>query len=781
MLRSYFIVGLRGFLRNKLTSFINVFGLMLGLTTGIIIMLMMVFAFGANKFHKNYEEIHIIEMNQVFAGTIYTNAATSPLLGPALQKALPQLKDVVRTVDGGQSVTAYGDKSLYQKSMFAEPNMFQMMTFPALAGDPVKALRQAGGVVLTETAARRLFGSGTAMGKTIVLDNNWPLKVGAVVKDQPLNSTIQFDLVVPYTFYEKLNPWAANWNYRLAQTWLQLRPGTNVESLNRQMTALLLKNSSLKQVSLFAYPIARLELYDNFKDGKPFWGKAYLFISIGILAFLTLLIACINFMNLSTAIAERRAREVGVRKVLGASRRIIIGQFLGEAVLLAMAALVVSVWLAYISLPWLAAFSKLPLRDEFGKPLVWVLLVAIGVLTGLMAGSYPALYLSRFQPAKVLKKLMSTGRRGAFLRKSLVTVQFVISIFLVVVTIVTWKQLHYLENRPLGYDAANLVDIAVDGKLPEQYDVFKAGVRNMPGIVGVTGSTSNLLDAGNNQLLLDWPGRQTGQELIIPNMTVQYDWTKTTGLTMVEGRDFSADYGTDTSACLLNQAAVRKMNLKEPVIGVTVGGKKVIGVLQDFVFNTSGGPVPPLIVYLRIQQPYHFLIRLADDGQWKAHLAQMEKTARTLNPGFPFVWQFLDEEHQRGYKNDFGVNQLATVFAVLAILISCLGLFGLASFAVERRAKENSIRRVLGARPGDLWWTLAADMLKPVSIGIIIATALAVITCSASLRISEYHIALSWWIFAGAGVGAVLVALATVSYHGARAARVNPARVLATE
>jgi len=656
-----------------------------------------------------------------------------------------------------------------------------MMTFPAIEGDPVATLREGSGVVLTQSAARRLFGMGAALGKTILLNNIYPLKVGAIIRDVPQNSSIEFDFALPFTLFEKDKEWLSRWDRRTVQTWVQLQPGASLESINRQMTQLILKNSSLKQVSVFAYPIARLALYDNFKEGKPYWGKAYLFMFMAFIAFLTLLIACINFMNLSTAMAEHRAREVGLRKVLGASRRIIIAQFLGEAVLLAMIALILSVGLAYLALPGFAAFAELPLSKQFGNPWVWALLLLVGLFTGLMAGSYPALYLSRFQPVKVLKRLMSIGRKGALLRKGLVTFQFFISIFLVIMTIALVKQIHYLESRPLGFETSNLIDIAAEGVLPAHFDLFKAKVENIPGVVNLTASTDNLIRFRGAQEGLDWPGKRPDQDFIIQTTWVQYDWTKTAGLKLAEGRDFSPDFGADSSACLINQAAVVKMGLREPILGASIGGKTVIGILRDFVFNSPGKAPQPLIVYLSNGNLGHFLIRLTNDGQWKAHLSQIETAAKSLNPGYPFTFRFTDDEHQEQFKKDFGVEQLSNIFSVMAILISCLGLFGLSSFVVERRTKEISIRKVLGASSAGLWLTLSKEMLKPVFLAIIVAIPLAVMALAPLLTLSDYHIRLSWWLFVVAGVGAVVIALVTVSYHGIRAARINPARSLQTE
>jgi putative ABC transport system permease protein len=317
--------------------------------------------------------------------------------------------------------------------------------------------------------------------------------------------------------------------------------------------------------------------------------------------------------------------------------------------------------------------------------------------------------------------------------------------------------------------------------LPGRFDLFKNEVESIPGVLNLTASTSNLIKVGNSFTGLDWPGKRPDQDFIIRAALVQYDWTKTAGLELAEGRDFGPAFGTDSSACLINQTAARKMGLKEPIIGTRVGGKTVIGVLRDFVFNSSQETIQPLIVYLGKGNLGHFLVRLTNDGQWKAHLGQIEKTVKYLNPGYPFSFRFVDDEHQEEFKKAFGTKQLADVFAVMAILISCLGLFGLASFLIEKRTKEISIRKVLGASPAGLWLSLSTEMLKPVALGFILATPLAAMAMSGLLSLYDYHIGLSWWIFALAGAGAVVIALATVSYHGIRAARISPARSLQTE
>jgi putative ABC transport system permease protein len=779
MLKSYFTIAIRYFLRNKVTSIINVGGLMLGLATSIVICLLLVYASSFDGFHTHLKDIYQVKLNVLEAGNINTKSSTPGPLGPAIQKEIPSLKYVVRTQET-VSLTRYHETAIYQKALYADSDFFKMMTFPALEGDPISTLRSGSGVVLTQRAAKRMFGNKSALGQTILVDNTSPLQVGAVIRDVPQNSSIQFDVLLPFALFETNNvSWIKDWNTISPQTWIQLRPGARLESINQQMTQRLPKQGSLKGASLFAYPIARLHLYNWFENGKPSGGNIYLLAVIGFIGFLTVLIACINFMNLSTAMAEHRSREVGLRKVLGASRKIIIGQFLGEAVLVAMVALILSIGLAWLVLPWFGVVAELPLRDQFGIPWMWALLLALGLFTGLLAGSYPALYLSRFQPAKVLKRLMSVGIKGGRFRKGLVTFQFVISIFLAVTTIVAVKQMHHVESRYLGFETSNLVDISADGDLAGRFELFRNSIAGIPGIVDLTATSGTALEVSADQWNLDWPGKRVGQDIRFGALWVAYNWTRTIGLKVLAGRDFSPGFGTDTSSCLINQIAVREMGLKEPVLGAMVGGKKVIGVIQDITFGNSLGS--PMIVYLAGGNLGHFLIRVTSDRQWDANLSKIEKVAKSLNPGYPFTFAFTDDEREQQFNDSKHLVGTINTFAAIATLISCLGLFGLASFLVERRTKEISIRKVLGASTARLWFSVSQEMLKPVFLSILIAIPLAALALTPLLNSYQYHIILSWWILAIAGAGAVAIALATVSYHSLRAAGTNPARSLQTE
>lgn len=734
-----------------------------------------------DRFHKNYKDIFVLEFNQDVSGHIWTSRSVPAPFAPVVKNELPSLKYVVRTTYPGQAAIRYGNKALYQSIIYTDPDFFNIMTFPALQGNAVNSLQE-NSVVITQSTANRLFGSENALNKTIVIDNVHPFKVGAVVRDVPGNSTITFDLVIPFKVFEHDNDWVARWANHPVITWLQLPEHTNVPLLNAQLDQVLHKHSDERNVSTFAYPLSRLILFDNFKDGKPSGGKIYLVSTLGALAVFVLLIACINFINLSTAMADRRAREVGLRKVLGATRGRLIGQFMGEAMLVSILALITSIAVTLLVLPWFEASLGVSLYQQFGNPAFWMVLVLLGLFTGLVAGIYPALYLTRFQPAKVLTRVFSSGRKGAGFRQTLVTFQFVISIFFIIGVIVVFKQIKYLTERPMGYDMSDLVAITADGDLPDHFDLFKEKLKNIPNVSSITAESDNLVGIGTTSKDLDWPGKTPDRDIVFHQTWVHYNWTRTIGLQMEEGRDFDPAFGADTSACLVNETAVRVMGLKQPVLGAKIDNHTIIGVTRDFVYNNPAWAIAPLVVYLSPNRLNNVLLRLNNARNSSATLTEIEKAEKLINPFYPFAFRFLEDAQQRYFIGDFKIERLVNIFGTIAILLSCLGLFGLAGFIVQRRAKEISIRKVLGAGSGTIWLSLSKEFLRPVFIGFILGSPLAALALTKLLSSTgDYHLDLTWDIFALAGVMTTFLAFITVLYHGAKTAAINPAHALRME
>ncbi|HTE09648.1 MAG TPA: ABC transporter permease [Chitinophagaceae bacterium] len=766
MLKSYLKLAWRNLIKNKVSSVINIGGLIVGLSTSILIMLMIVDEFSYDSFHENLSNIYLLEKNQQNTDGVNTGSSTAGPMAAALRGEMPETKYAARVAGFGGELTRAGDKTVYESGIYADPDLFKMMSFAVLLGDPVVTLEDASSVVITASTAKQLFGNENALGKTIVFKNKTAFRIGAVVKDIPSNSSIRFNMVIPFQFFEKDNNWLTKWDDNRINTWIQLQPGANIIALNKKLTHLLQAKTGDKTESLFVYPMKATRLYNNFSNGKPSGGRIYVVLMLAVLGLFILLIACINFMNLATARSEHRAREVGVRKVLGASRKLIIFQFFSETLLMTFIALLFSMLLAVLVLPWFNQLTQKQLHFDFYNGWLWVLLIVVGLVTGLIAGSYPAVFLSRFNTVKVLKGVLSTNKKGGGLRTVLVTFQFVISIFLIIATIVLFAELKYVRDRPIGYDQENLIEIAATGELESNYSIFKNELVSIPEVKNISAGTDNILQFGGAVTGMDWPGKVPGQELSVIVSHVAYDWTRTAGLKMIEGRDFSPAFGTDTAACLINETAVQKMRLKAPVVGTIVGGSRVIGVFKNFVFNNPSGVIAPMAVYLQTNHLNHVFIRIANNNQWRQTLARIEKIAKKINPGYPFDYSFTQEGYQQRFKEFANIGKLAALFGGMAIFISCLGLFGLSAFVAEKRSKEMSIRKVLGAGIQQIWVALSKDFFKPVIIAFLIVVPLGVWAMHTLLANIAYHVSLSWWMFALAGCIVLTIALLTVSYQG---------------
>ena len=619
------------------------------------------------------------------------------------------------------------------------------------------------------------------MGQVITLGAKNSFKVGAIVRDVPSNSTIKFDIVFPFSFYAKENDWLIKWDDNRIQTWVQLKPSTNLSALNNRLTKLLQTRSNDKTVSLFLYPLSDLKLHRSFSNGKPDGGDINIVILLIVLGAFVILIACINFMNIATARSERRSREVGVRKVLGASRKIIICQFLSEAMLMTFIALVLGMILADVALPIFNQYANENILFNFFDYKIWLLLISIGLITGFIAGSYPAFFLSRFKTIKVLKGTSLSEKRGAGLRKVLVTVQFIISIFLIIGTIVIYKQISYVKDRPVGYDQENLIDISANSESSSHFDIFKNELSKIPGIVNVTAGDDNVVQFNGGITGMDYPGKTPGQEISVIVSSVSYDWTKTMGIKMLEGRDFDPAFATDTNACIINEAAVKKMGLKEPVLGDKINGSTLIGVYKDFVYNNPSGIIAPMVISLKANGFPHFFVRIQNDNHWRQTVTQIERVVKKINPNFPFDYSFLKANYQQRFEEWNSLGFMATLFGCMAIFIACLGLFGLSSFVAEQRGKEMSIRKVFGASAKEIWVLLSGEFLKPVFIALLIVIPASVWVASTFLSNITYHTKLSWWMFVFAAFITLFIAIATVSFQSIKAALANPVKSLRME
>ncbi|MFX1708846.1 ABC transporter permease [Chitinophaga sp. CC14] len=782
MLKNYCRHGWRNLLKNKLSTLINIGGLSIGLATGIIILLWINGEVSYDAFHQHKASIYQLMSNSYHDGRWFTGDATPAPLAEKMKLGFPEIKYTTRQAYGGQQLLSTGKKSIYQQSMYADPDYFNIFTFPAISGNPVTALQDPGAIILTESTAHRLFGDKDPIGSIIKHNNQHHLRVAAVIRDAPENSSIQFDVVLPFRLYELENAdWINRWdNYRVGNIAL-LQPGSSVEGFNKKLKDSRIANATDSINYLFAYPFTALHLHSGFKNGKPSGGRIEIMLLLGTIGLFILLIACINFMNLSTARAERRAREVGVRKVLGASRITIVLQFLIEALIITFGALLLGILLAKLALPGLNRISGKSISLDFMNWQIWTGLLLLLLFTGLVAGSYPAFFLSGFRPVKVLKGVISTNRGGGLFRKSLVTFQFIISIFLIITTIVIYKQLQYGENRPVGYNQDNLLEIPARGEMANKYLLLQEDLLRIPEIESVSAGTDDLLRFGGATDGIAWPGKTADQNFSINITWVKYDWVKTAGLQLAAGRDFSPEYGRDSAACLVNEAAVKKMGLKEPVIGTMLGNNPIIGVVKDFVVNNPYRSSPPLVIYFGSGPMSHIFVRLRKTEHPETALAKIEVAIKKSNPEFPFEFSFTKEAYRKMFTGLRSSGFMLNWTSSLAILISCLGLFGLSTYLAERRSKEIGIRKIMGASVGRIWYMLAKEFLKPVFIAFVITVPLAVLAMQEALRNVDYRVSLQWWMFAAAGILTALIALLTISFQGTKAAMANPVKALQSE
>ncbi|WP_188316256.1 ABC transporter permease [Chitinophaga agrisoli] len=782
MLRNYFNIAKRSLIKNRLSSLINIFGLAIGLAAAILIFLLIKQDLDKDKFHHNLADIHLLMMNQPQEGRIFTGSSTCGPLADALRGQLPEITHIARTSSTSRQLLTYGDKSIYEQGMFAEPDFFNIFRFPAVMGSPISALQETGNIIITEATAHKLFGDENAVGKIIRHNNEYDLKVAAVIRDIPANSSLRFNVVLPFRMFEQQNQrLVSEWNSYILATYVSLQPGVNMAALNKKLTAIILPKTDNKDTRLFAYPYHDLQLFGSFKNGKPNGGRIEIIILLSAIGLFILLIACVNFMNLSTARSMHRAREVGVRKTLGASRRQVILQFLTEALTTTLAAFILAVLFAWLILPSINHAIGGNLTLSFTDWQTVGVLLGLAVLTGLVSGSYPAFFLSAFEPVRVLKGVTGNGKKGGLLRKGLVTFQFIISIALIITTIVIFKQQAYIENRPIGYEQDNLVEIPASGDMGNGFAILKEELLQIPGIKSVSASTDNMVQYGGATNDINWPGKTADQNFMINISHVQYDWARTTGARIIAGRDFSTAYGSDSLGVILNQAAVKRMGLKEPVIGAMLGNYAVIGVVADFSFNDAFNSPGPLAVYLGTGGMNHFFIRLANNDHWQQTMARVEKTVKKHHPSYPFEFHFTKDIYEKKFTGIRATGQVLSLTGILAIFISCLGLFGLSAFLAERRTKEIGIRKVFGAGVAKIWLMLSWEFIKPVLIAFVVAAPLAGWGMHMLLTSFEYHINLSWWMFAAGGVTALVVALATVSWQGIRAALIPPAESLRAE
>ncbi len=659
-----------------------------------------------------------------------------------------------------------------------------MFSFAFIQGNPQTALVQPNSVAISESMARRYFRTINVVGRTIKVNNKATYQITGFFKDVPKNSSLQFEWVMPFKDYEKDNDWVKDWGNNGPRTYVLLQPNATLANVNRKIEHYLPTKQKDSNIDLFLQPVKDMYLHGNFKASKvPVGGRIEYVRLFSIVAVFILVIACINFMNLATARSARRAKEVGVRKVIGAGKRELVGQFIGESMLITLLAIGFSLVLAQLLLPVFNQLTGKFISIPYTSPQFILSLVLIAIVTGLLSGSYPAMFLSSFEPVKVLKGVLRFSNSSIWFRKGLVVFQFILSSVLIVSALVVYSQVQYIRNKNLGLNRENVAYLYLEGKLKDHASTLKTDLLRSPDIKQVTISNQNPLMVGSSTGNVQWAGKAEKADVLFSVMATEYDYLKTMDIQLKAGRDFSREFGADTANFVINEEAARLMNMKKPVgqkIKVMGVEGHIIGVMKDFHSSSMHTAMQPLILLLQPKYADYLFVRLAA-GKTRSGLTQMEKLAKQYNPGYPFEYHFLDEDFEKMYQGEAVIGKLAYYFAFLAIFISCLGLFGLALFTAEQRTKEIGIRKVLGASVLNITSMLSKDFLKLVLLANIIAWPLAAYAMHNWLQNYEYKTELAWWIFALAGVATLIIALLTVSYHAIRTAVTNPVTSLRSE
>ncbi|GAB3990891.1 ABC transporter permease [Spirosoma daeguense] len=788
MLTNHLKIAWRNFIHNKTFSAINVLGLALGLASSLLITLWIQDELAIGKQYVQAPYLYRVMEHEIADGRIVTDEDTPGILADELKRVIPEVVYAAGFSSQEQHLFTVGNNVVKQFGNFVGSDWFAMYDMPLLAGQKT-ALNGPTSVALSRKLANTLFGTyQKALGKSVRMDNYVDYQVTAVFEDFPENAPDKYEFLLNWATYLKREPWLQKWENGGPGTRIQLRPDANPATVNAKLLTFLKgRNKDISphfNIQLFLQPETEAYLYSTFKDGHRDGGRIDYVRLFAIVAAFLLLIATINFMNLATARSFKRAREVGVRKVVGANRSSLIGQFMGEAFFVTLLGLCAAVLLVQTLLPVFNQLTGKNLLLPLNEPLFWVLLVNLLLITSGLAGSYPALFLSSLSPIRVLKGTLRFSSGTQMFRRGLVVFQFVLTMLLLVGTIVVYRQLQYIQTKNLGYDRENLIRIQGEGAIAQNFQTFKQELLQQPGIQSITHIQTNPLQNGNTTDGVHWVGKDPTSAIQFNNTWVGYDFVKTMKIKLLRGRDFSRSFGTDSANYLINQAAAKRIGYKDPIgqplkFGNTAG--KIVGLLDDYHFNSLHVAVRPLVIRLAENWNYdHILIR-TQPGQTKEALASVETLYRKFNPKYPFTYSFLDTDYQAIYRSESIVGTLTNAFAGLAIFIACLGLFGLAAFTAEQRTKEIGIRKVLGASVSSIVTLLSKDFLKLVAIAIVLATPVAWYTTSRWLQGFAYKIELDWWMFGLSGLLAVGIALLTVSFQSIKAALMNPVKSLRSE
>lgn len=785
MIRNIFKLVYRNLLHNIGFSAINIIGLAIGMAAAILIMLWIQDEKSYDEFHENKNRIYEVWNRVAFEGKLNCWNSVSALTAPALEKDFPEVERAVRVKTNGNFLLSVNDKKIMKSGATVDTGFLQMFSFPMLKGNPVNALNDVHSIVLTEKTAKSLFGNEEAMGKIIKIENRDNFTVTGVLKDLPGNTRFNFEYLLPWSSLKYGEGQDLGWNDNSTPTYVLLKPNVNYAAVAPKIKELKQHYSSeakMMKWEMFIYPLARWRLHSSFTNGVEDNGGRGTFVRIfGIIAGLILLIACINFMNLSTARSEKRAKEVGIRKVVGAGKTSLVSQFIAESVLIAFLAGIIAIIIVQISLPGYNQLVEKKLFIKFGNIYTWITFFGFILFTGLLAGSYPAFFLSSFQPVKVLKGTFKKVNALVTPRKALVVLQFTCATILIICSIIVKQQIDYASERTIGYNKDNLIYHFMTGDIPKNYALIKNELIKSGIASSVTKTNSPLTERWSNGWGQNWEGKDPNDKTSFDRYLSDEGLGVTAGLQFIQGRDFDLEkFPTDSTGLIINESSLKVMKFKDP-LGKVVSDLgiewHIVGVIKDFILTSPYEPTRPILICgakSRFMTFNVMQIRLNGNNATTKNLEKATTIFNKYNPDYPFEYKFINEAYAQKFDNERRQGILAALFAGLTIFISCLGLFGLATYMAENRIKEIGVRKVLGASVTSITTLLSKDFVKLVIISFLIAAPLSYWSMYNWLQNYEYRVSIHWWVFSLACFLSVAIAILTVSYQAIKAALLNP-------
>jgi len=786
MFTTYIKLAWRNLVKHKVFSFINIAGLTIGMACTLLILVWVYNERSWDRNNKHYDTIYHVMCNRDFNGEINTGQDMMYPLPKAAKASFPEIEHAAIVSFGETTLFTAGDKRLNKSTLTVSPEFFDIFSYEPLQGNLSTAVKDADAVILTESTAKALFGNVNVINQPVEINNHRTAYVKAVIKDVPRNSTLQFEGIIPFNpsspdIIKSETEWVNCGN----RVFFQTHSGTNIPALASKVKKLVQEHTEgenpTTRGSIVLHPMSKWRLYGDFSNGVNTGGRIEYVNLFTWIAVIILIIACVNFMNLSTARSEKRAKEVGIRKTLGSERKQLLYQFISESLLLSVLAFVLAAVIVIALVPTFSQLLKEDLVIPFKQPVTWVLVAAMILVTGLVAGSYPAFYLSGFNPIKVLKGIFLPGKQALLPRKILVTFQFIASIILISATVVIYKQLQYVKDRDLGYDQDNLVMVNSTPATDKSFDALKNDLLQTGLVSSVNRTSSPITDIYMSTSGIRWVGAPPSSNLVIGFIFTNEDFAQTVRTKILDGRDFRSG---DSNAVVFNKEAIKLMGLKTPVgTKINWAGKErtIVGVLDDMVITSPYKPADPLMLVYENKWSGRLNLRLTKNADLKNALAAVENTYKKYSIEYPFEYKFIDEEFNQKFINEQLIGKLSVIFAGLAIFICCLGLFGLVASSIERRRKEIGIRKVLGASLQQLLLLMSKEFLWLVALAFVVAIPIAWWGMNKWLQNYSYRTDISVGVFAMVGIVILFIALLTVSLNASRAALSNPVKTLRSE